>query len=73
MPLKKIMYAGIYLKVKEKHTTWSKQKSIDQSCIAMQASHGLEGPQVKQTVSTQLGTSIIGTRSHLSKTEPKLK
>jgi hypothetical protein len=67
------MYAGIQLKTKEKHTPLIQEKSADQSRAAMQASYGLEDPQLKQTDLSSALSSTRGTRAHLSKTQPKMK
>jgi hypothetical protein len=63
----------LYIGWRRKHLFWSKDKSLNQSRAAMQASYGLEGPQPKQTDPTSAISPNRDTRAHQAATQPKLK
>lgn len=53
---------------KEKHTPKAKKHTIDESTFAMQASHGLKGPQSGLNRLTSVQSPTKSTRAHLSAT-----
>jgi hypothetical protein len=72
-PWRKLCMEEFSWKQRRNTPLWSKEKSANQSLVAMQASHGLEGPQLKQTDSISALSSTRGTSIHQEVTQPKLK